>query len=466
MQNVPQIVRDRLRAQASAPSHPDANVLTAFAERALTERERAGVLGHLAQCKDCRDIVALSLPVSEPATTVLTPHRGQWLSWPAFRWGFAVAGVAAIAVFATVQIRRAPMQASLPKTTVVARESHDQSVTLQAPQSASPGALKDQTKTKEAAPAPSARQSGLPRPENARSENAPAAPPSALTVPPPHSSQFHGSAFDFVPQTHSSGPNQPSQWQQAQQQSAAVQVPSAPLTSGGAGQQSADANAAMKIPPATQTVAVTAQAGPVQTESTGTRAQTQLDQTSNEPSSQLSYNYAAGPVDKAKPAAAGAQLHGAMTLVALVPRWTINSAGGLQRSFDRGKTWQDVDVAANAAPAAEFKMAARAKTAPVQPTPAQPTDDEKKTLRLSAPPPLFRAVTAIGSDVWAGGSSGALYHSFDAGNHWNRVMPAFAGSTLTADVVGLEFSDAQHGRVTTSTGEVWMTSDNGLTWQK
>ena len=47
MQNIPKIVRQRLRAtEATADPHPDANVLTAFAEQALAERERLAVVEH------------------------------------------------------------------------------------------------------------------------------------------------------------------------------------------------------------------------------------------------------------------------------------------------------------------------------------------------------------------------------------------------------------------------------------
>jgi hypothetical protein len=54
MENVPKIVRERLRVVTVAVDHPDADVLTAFAERALPEAERATVLGHLARCGGCR----------------------------------------------------------------------------------------------------------------------------------------------------------------------------------------------------------------------------------------------------------------------------------------------------------------------------------------------------------------------------------------------------------------------------
>ena len=78
----------------------------------------------------------------------------------------------------------------------------------------------------------------------------------------------------------------------------------------------------------------------------------------------------------------------------------------------------------------------------------------------------FRAVATNGTDVWAGGSGGALYHSRDAGNHWTFVVPESGGAMLTGDIVRLEFSDTQHGRVTTSVPEVWTTSDGGANLAK
>ena len=70
MQNVPKIVRERLKAATPAVDHPDADVLTAFAERSLPKREQGVVLEHLARCGDCRDIVALALPATEPVEAV------------------------------------------------------------------------------------------------------------------------------------------------------------------------------------------------------------------------------------------------------------------------------------------------------------------------------------------------------------------------------------------------------------
>jgi photosystem II stability/assembly factor-like uncharacterized protein len=41
-----------------------------------------------------------------------------------------------------------------------------------------------------------------------------------------------------------------------------------------------------------------------------------------------------------------------------------------------------------------------------------------------------------------------------------------ANASPTGDIVGVEFSDTQHGKISTSAGEVWMTGDDGETWRK
>ena len=146
---------------------------------------------------------------------------------------------------------------------------------------------------------------------------------------------------------------------------------------------------------------------------------------------------------------------------ALLPRWAINAAGALQRSFDQGDTWQTVDVNANPASfTGATSLEAVAKTSRAK------MKDEEKARKRDAATLTFRAVAAVGSEVWAGGSAGALYHSLDAGNHWTRVVPASAGAILTGDIISLEFPDPQHGKLSTSTSEVWTTSDDGQTWQK
>ena len=108
-------------------------------------------------------------------------------------------------------------------------------------------------------------------------------------------------------------------------------------------------------------------------------------------------------------------------------RWTISSDGQLQHSLDSGKTWQPIAVA------------------------------DKAT---------FRALSANGPDLWVGGADGLLYHSTDSGGHWILVKPMCEGATLTASIAAIEFADPQHGKLTTATGETWLTADAGQTWEK
>jgi Photosynthesis system II assembly factor YCF48 len=111
----------------------------------------------------------------------------------------------------------------------------------------------------------------------------------------------------------------------------------------------------------------------------------------------------------------------------LAPRWTLSSDGTLQRSLDSGATWQTVVVSS-------------------------------KT--------VFRALAANDLDIWVGGSAGALFHSSDAGEHWTRVQPVANGEALEDDIVGVEFTDTLHGKLTSSAEETWITADAGQTWQK
>src|ERR1700693_4447974 len=104
MTEVPKIVCDRLRAALPEQAHPDADLLAAFAEQALSATERDGVLEHLSLCGDCREVVALSLPAADmapPRTAPQTadedgvrtvsragapaPHKLSF-TWPTLRW--------------------------------------------------------------------------------------------------------------------------------------------------------------------------------------------------------------------------------------------------------------------------------------------------------------------------------------------------------------------------------------------
>lgn len=89
--------------------HPDAEVLTAFAERSLSDTERNDVLAHMATCGRCREVVFLaqsSMEAEEPAPSVTTvPERkssGGWLT--GWRWSWIpVAALAGVVGFAVIR---------------------------------------------------------------------------------------------------------------------------------------------------------------------------------------------------------------------------------------------------------------------------------------------------------------------------------------------------------------------------
>jgi len=477
MENVPKIVRERLGARMPAGAHPDADVLTAFAECSLPQLERSAVLEHLARCGDCRDVLALALPEAEVTQTVIAPTRSGWLTRPVLRWGFVAAGGVAIISLGILQYQR-----HLHSVTMVARQTTNaQTVASNVqPQPAPPPVAviaKQEEKAVIAAPS-SADISGAASTESSQDRL------TARTEMPPASLRKQRSSGGVVAGVGGSqllhGPGIPTQWQQ--QQVGRMQAAPAP-PSAGAMRKSTDLAESKQIPQSSQTVQVeTSSQTPINAETQNRPLIQDQDSQIQAPSSQPAqeFEYPSRAIGKAKPAANAQAANAAprqvvggplvqssnglrlAQLSTAVPRWTISSAGGLQRSFDQGQTWQDVDVNAGPTPvASRTSLAVVATTARAKDAVA-----DKKVPQGLAGPLVFRAVTAIGLEVWAGGSSGALYHSLDAGSHWTQVVPSAKGAVLTGDIVGLEFPDAQQGKITTSTAEIWVTSDGGQTWQK
>jgi photosynthesis system II assembly factor YCF48-like protein/putative zinc finger protein len=481
MQNVPKIVRQRLKAAMPAVNHPDADVLTAFAEQSLPELERMAVLEHMARCGDCRDIVALALPAMEPIERAVSPSSSGWLTWPALRWGFVAAAVVAIASFGILQYQRLSMRA-----TGASKQSGHLEVAANEPKKAvtpfvaAPNETRDQLES----PAAPAFADSVDRTdavdEKKSVTRAEASPVRAL---PPQagggSNSLHRStAGGSLPH----GPRLANQWQQ--QNTAQNQAPMPAPPSAYSKQQNAggDLSANGRAPAASETVEVSGEAANIatQTQDSDTGQGQPIQQSSaGEPSvakakapvtvkteSAPSTQPVSGVTAQQEPTAGRNFAQLSALSPSLQPRWTINASGGLQRSFDQGNTWQTVDVAANPA---SFSFTGGTSLEVVSKTSrakAAKQKDTDKAHKQDGATLTFRAVAATGSDVWAGGSPGVLYHSLDAGDHWTRIVPSAAGAILTGDVISLEFADPQHGTVSTSSSEVWTTTDDGQTWRK
>jgi len=599
MQEVPKIVRARLKAATPAvdrpgvdrlgDAHPDADLLTAFSERSLPEPERDLVLEHLARCGDCRDIVVLALPEAVPVETdrkAVRSSSGGWLTWPALRWGFVVAGVVAIASVGVLkyQGRTPPTMMAYKASGPQAAVTEDTKRPLSAPVAPPPvSPLSARNKDEITAPSGNAFASSVNDANVAdkKTEDKAVAPVAAAPAPlapqagrtfggPLIASGAHPAFGNQLPH----GPRVANQWQQqntaqnqastsappasfAKQQApsgvpvnsqasaasqtvevsgaAPVPAPQAQTTEANllqyqpAPQPSADEPKFMRAKPLPQPTpgqiggyvvdpsgAVVANARititpskPGQTATAVTNAQgtwliaglpsgsykaraeapgfsptvLALNYDANQPSTYSFTLNVGSTAEMVEVASAEGQLQtqtadatSSVTNLNVIqvpangrdfaelvklspgivtggPLWAIRSSGKLQRSLDQGKTWQNVDVNASLASAAS-------ETIEVASGPSLARKKEQ------APTLTFRTVAAAGLEVWAGGSGGALYHSTDAGKHWTRVVPAAAGSVLTGDIVSVEFADPQHGKLSTSTAEVWATSDHGQTWQK
>ncbi|MBV9304238.1 MAG: zf-HC2 domain-containing protein [Acidobacteriaceae bacterium] len=132
---------------------------------------------------------------------------------------------------------------------------------------------------------------------------------------------------------------------------------------------------------------------------------------------------------------AGTNMRAPQPLAASHTLWSINASpalasnarGTVQRSTDGGKTWDIVPI----------------------------SDDID-----------FRAISAMGSDVWAGGSGGVLFHSSDGGMHWIPVQVTQNAASITGTVVSIETRRWPIIQVTTSTGETWTSTDGGHNWTR
>lgn len=323
----------------AAGAHPDADLLTAFAEQSLASGERDFVMEHLARCGDCRDVVVLALPEVEiviPTAPARVPSMG-WLRWPALRWGALAAGILAVASVGVVQHERKTQDSVQDRTVASNVASQPSSVNVATPNTAPADgeAAKPSISSTESIP--------LPRAEK---------PPTSTFTPSKHTGPSH--------------------------------------------------------------VRLGAAEG-------GELARNRIDL----PMAQSPENF---DVVKAKDP---------VPIEASIAQWAVTSDGGLQRSYDQGQTWQIVDLAAGL------------------------TGDQAATSSVT-----MIAVTTNGSEVWAGGTAGAIFHSLDGGNSWTHLSISAGGVPLTGDVSSIQFSDPQHGTIATSNGDLWATSDAGQTWAK
>jgi hypothetical protein len=444
MTEVPKIVYDRLRAALPERTHPDADLLSAFAEQALSATEREGVLQHLALCGDCRDVIALALPAADMAPPQAAPRTadegGVWttvsragapvphklsFAWPTLRWAALAAGVVVVAAVLLVHPGKLN-QATLP--------SVNPQVATTAPPASGSQIASSLARSSPIASAPADQFAVL-----------------AETNEPRRKSELRlskklkaGQVVTPSPQTDS-GMLLAANKKDSRQADKLSAAPSA-------GVRALDYDARTSQG-ATETVEV---AGAATAATTEPSAENALMARNDAPAiekakpalQEMEVNekqkaQAAAVPGPAKSLARNMNMMSAAKLaspasqsLAVAPRVTWAIAGGvLQRSLDSGQSWQDA---------------------------------------LHADHPLL-CYASHNEDVWTGGQAGTLFHSANSGVTWVQVQPSIKARQLSSDITHIEVRNddlRDHALgpaeilLSTSNNEIWSSPDGGKTWAK
>ena len=438
MEPIPHIVRQRMQAAAQPEVHPDPDLLTAFSEKSLSGKERDQILRHLAVCADCREVLSLAQPESEPegavaAAPVPSDLRRRWFHGSLLPWA-AVA--ACVVIVSGAVLLRYPLAkkmtaysppAQAPATIAARAEPGTPSLDkLQEPVERDTE-LKQQLPREQATLELQASNELAARRQEAKEFAKASAGQKKLNAP-----SKGAAGIGMMAEGRAKA---------AADAIAAASAPPAPpppaLSAKVTGEELKDLKDkekdkdearrdAPQPQPSSTTVQVTAAAPAVQANAE-VSTQTSVTESAQPPgANRVAGGTAGGNAVALMRSQDEVQLR--KTINIIPPRWTLSADGRtLLRSSDAGKSWQAVPVASNV---------------------------------------IFHAVSAVGADVWAGGSAGALYHSSDAGLHWSQIKPEANGAILASDIVAVEFTDVRHGRLTTANHEIWTTSDGGQSWHK
>jgi hypothetical protein len=496
MDPIRKLVSERLRAEMPGP-HPDADLLSAFAEKALPERDRVQVLAHLAECGDCRQIVFFALPDATETQRVLE-IEGRPRSSFALRWGTLAAAIAVCAILLVATRHRsgtsaykqaAPANAPAPttaadlktppelaemralrddrattKTNVTRQAEVDKVIPTPKHMTAKPASKFDFDQSGQVRMAP---RSDAAQTANLQAEGRNFVATDKLEAGTATSAQAAPGVIGGLVQNKNAAAYSAASGQ--------GQGSLAKIAAGNLGGSVLDSSGAV-IPNATVTTV-----GPI-----GTRA------AQSDSQGRFSFDRLVPGTYSVKAQAPGFKVAEVQQVAVL------DKPLNLRVTLEPGSASEAVEVSA-ASPAVQTTSAVIAQNEK-----QSNQVDRKKTASanlhgfaaksLSGAMPQwtlspsgivqrsldagkswqnvpvagtagFRALSSAGPHVWVGGSAGALYHSADFGQTWTRVTPIAAGRKLEADITHVDFSDPMDGTVTTASRDVWITSDGGHSWQ-
>jgi hypothetical protein len=388
----------------SAGPHPDADLLVAFQEGAVTAHERERLLTHFAACAHCREVMRLSLPVPERTQQVVVPAVAGWRRW--LNWAAVAATVVVLGSVGIIyQVEHHGSKPVLEQGSEQAGVSATHSDTSPAPaalprHAAKTTAPSDNAKAVAKPPEPAAGEASLERkPEPLQKKVAPSL---GLGMKTGSASSSTGTAVKVPDYVAGGGQTAAEAISPSTIERGPLRAPFAGTIgaghSGTGGEASSRAPAAPSASSSYQSDSMATRSQALQAPGTASQAQRQ---TASLPHSRAAFDSAA-PVR---------------------PQWRISPAGELQRAF-AGSDWQTVLASAHT---------------------------------------KFHALALVGNDVWAGGSEANLFHSTDGGTTWTRV-PLPTQGPAAPTITRITWDDALNGIVGTDTATIWATADGGRTW--
>ncbi len=430
---IPNRVRSALASQPVGLPHPSADLLNGYAEHSLTSGEQKIVMEHLANCAECRDIVFLASEAREEEVGVIAPapaaRQWRWMSW--------AAPATAVVVVASVMVLEYPRKQSEDKRAITAT-------------SASPAPVAGETQNNKEVPESAARvttraESQLPEQGTTAQLRMPAAPADQLkghavggvVGVPAETARLDADAKPKREAQTSSQPQLqmlPVQRQLTEQQVATLTAPpkaAVPATQVFGG----DARNAMPAPVPPQRAAKeqrsTSYALANMTPGAAAGAASARDKKS------VDEEKADSSISEKSYVELSQVQRGAIPGTAV--RWRITPDGAVEWS-SQPEVWNRA---------------------------------------LTGQPLKIRVLASVGSDMWAGGNGGILFHSTDKGATWYRVdlgegsgvdgttyAKARRSTALESAIVDIKFSDVAHGEIRTDRGELWVTGDRGQSWTR
>jgi hypothetical protein len=424
MPEVPKIVRERLRAGGGTlgGTHPDSNLLAAFAEQALPAAEREIVLQHLAHCGECRETLALSMPVMEEvpaaaaektvpaagAVRVSVARRQPWFAWHRLGWAGLAAGIliaAGVLVMRPGHLKKFEEARQTPAVSAVQpAATTEENKPLAPPPPSEVVTTADSRKPSAAAPLAGRRD----EPEKlAKLKEAPA-------IPPHGEENLQASAgkkdADKALDMSASRPGSASETVEVSAGAAVMKTEPA---------QTTDTLGGNEVTPVFRAKAARISNAPAA--ATPERAMADVKQEQAQVSSERSsVGYAVGG------AVSDTNSLQSLQKSQIVRQWKSQGGNEVQRSLDAGAHWKTV-----------FQPHRR-----------------------------LLSVAAVGMEVWTGGQGGDLFHSTDTGVTWSQVHPSIEGQVLTDDITHIDVYSSTQVVLATSKGESWSTGDGGKTWTR